>query len=207
MGQPNRREREALKHRGEILEAAEHLFAKRGFFKTSMAEIAREAEFSVGSLYQFFESKDAIYVALLEEKFDNYIAMVRRDIGRANDVPGKIEAMIRAKLGFFEQNRDFFRIYVSEWGGSEWTMRSDLGKEVWKKYQAYLGLITKVIRAGVREGLFRKSNPREMAYLFTGMTNILIHQWILGPGRESLIDKAGLIQDVFLKGVTRRGRQ
>jgi AcrR family transcriptional regulator len=75
---PKRKARELAQRKVEILTVAERLFARKGFFKTSMAEIAQEAEFSVGSLYQFFPSKEAVYVALMEEKFEEHLLVQRR---------------------------------------------------------------------------------------------------------------------------------
>ena len=54
VGRPSRKERETDQRRREILGVAERLFSHKGFFKTSIAEIAHDAEFSVGSLYQLF---------------------------------------------------------------------------------------------------------------------------------------------------------
>jgi AcrR family transcriptional regulator len=49
-----RKEREYLTHREEILQAAEKLFATKGFFHTTMNEIAEAAEFGTGTLYKYF---------------------------------------------------------------------------------------------------------------------------------------------------------
>ena len=44
-------------HRGSILAAAERLFAEKGTEKTTMDDIAREAEYSKATLYVYFQSK------------------------------------------------------------------------------------------------------------------------------------------------------
>lgn len=203
LGKPSRKEREVLQRRREILDVAERLFALKGFFKTSMADIARESEFAVGSLYQFFRSKDAIYAALMEEKFEEYLSLVARELDLAEGVIGKMEALISAKLQFFEKHRGFFRIYVSEWGGPEWTMKSALGGKIWKQYETYLSLIIRLMQSGIRKGIFKKMDPREMAYLFNGMMNSVIRHWIMNEGKESLVGKAASIKEVFLAGVLR----
>lgn len=52
-------------HRGSILAAAERLFAERGTDKTTMDDIAREAEYSKATLYVYFQSKEEIINAIL----------------------------------------------------------------------------------------------------------------------------------------------
>jgi AcrR family transcriptional regulator len=202
MSLSQRKARELAQRRVEILTVAERLFARKGFFKTSMAEIAQEAEFSVGSLYQFFPSKEAVYVALMEEKFEEYLGMVQRELATAKTVVDQVHALIATKFGFFEKHRDFFRIYVTEWGAGECSIKGALGQKISLLREAYLALLTNVMEAGIRRRLFKKLNAREAAHLFDGMINAMIHQWIASAGEESLVAKAEAIEDVFLRGVS-----
>ena len=52
-------------HRGSILAAAERLFTEKGIEKTTMDDIAREAEYSKATLYVYFQSKEEIINAIL----------------------------------------------------------------------------------------------------------------------------------------------
>jgi AcrR family transcriptional regulator len=196
-----RKARELAQRKFEILVVAERLFARKGFFKTSMAEIAQEAEFSVGSLYQFFPSKDAVYVALMEDKFAEYLALVRREVAAAKTVLDQLDALIATKFGFFEKHRNFFRIYVTEWGVGECSVKGALGERISGLRDEYLTLLTRIMAAGIRRRVFQKFDAREMAHLFDGMMNAIIHQWIASAGEESLTAKAGAIRDVYLRGV------
>ena len=66
MAELPRKEREKLQHKEEILTVALKLFSDRGFHNVSMQEIAEESEFSVGTLYKFFESKESLFAALMK---------------------------------------------------------------------------------------------------------------------------------------------
>jgi AcrR family transcriptional regulator len=200
---PQRKARELAQRKLEILTVAERLFARNGFFKTSMAEIAHESEFAVGSLYQFFPSKEAIYVALMEEKFQDYMALVQREVDAAAAVLDKVDALISTKAAFFEKHRNFFRIYVTEWGAGECSVKGALGERISSLREDYLSLITTIMAAGTRRRLFKKVDAREMAHLFDGMMNAVIRQWIASAGHESLTSKVDIIRDVFLHGVSR----
>jgi AcrR family transcriptional regulator len=207
MGRPNRKERELIQRRQEVLVVAERLFSQKGFFKTSMAEVAHDSEFAVGSLYQLFPSKDAIYVALMEEKFKEYLALVQREVAAAKGVLDKIEALIATKVGFFEKHRNFFRIYITEWGAGECSIKGVPGENIAALRQEYLALITATMEAGVKRRLFKKLDAQEMAHLFDGMMNAIIHQWIASAGDESLAAKAATISDTFLHGVLQEQRE
>ncbi len=180
MGQRSaRKTREQEWRRRDILVAAERLFSKNGFFKTGMAEIAEAAEFAIGTVYHFFKSKEEIYISLIEAKMEEFAARIDARVAAAPTATGKVEAVIRTKLEYFEENRNFFRIYVSEWSGFEWTMKSAFGERCWKRYQAQLDLVTDLIRSGSRQGEFRAVVPAEAAYALHGMLNSTIYLWIL----------------------------
>ena len=203
----SRREREIEQRRREILGAAERLFARRGFFKTGMADIAQASEFAVGSLYQFFNSKDEIYAALMEEKFEEYRVLAGREVDGAQGAVEKIEALVTTQLQFFEKHRDFFRIFASESGGAHCTVKGVPGAQVSKQYDAYLDLIARVMQTGIRQGLFKKMDSRELAHLFSGMMKSVIQPWIVSAGDEPLIGKAAVIREVFLRGALKdKGR-
>ena len=71
-----RKQREVEARRDDILSAAERLFSKHGFFKTSMAEIASAAQFAMGTVYKIFESKEEIYISLMESKVEELMQLL-----------------------------------------------------------------------------------------------------------------------------------
>src|SRR5207248_7118487 len=50
--------------RAQILDAAEEVFASKGYHEATIREIAQLAEFSVGAVYSFFETKDDLFVQI-----------------------------------------------------------------------------------------------------------------------------------------------
>ena len=199
-----RKQREIEARRDEILSAAECLFSKHGFFKTSMAEIAGAAQFAMGTLYRFFESKEDIYISLVEAKVEELMSLLEERVSHANTATEKIQAVIEVKLAFADKNRDFFRIYVSEWSGFEWTVKSAFGDRVWKRYLAQIQMVADLIREGIRKGEFREINPEDTSLAFHGMLNSTIYVWILQASpTKSLVAKGELLGSLFLNGITR----
>ena len=66
MGIAERKERERLVRREQILEAAYQLFHETGFSAATMDQIAERAELAKGTLYLYFKSKEEVYYALLD---------------------------------------------------------------------------------------------------------------------------------------------
>jgi AcrR family transcriptional regulator len=197
-----RKQREYEARREEILLAAGRKFSENGFFKTSMAEIAEAAQFAMGTVYRFFKSKEDIYISLVEAKVEELLRLLEEATRDHVSAQEKLRAVIHVKLAFADQNRAFFRIYVSEWSGFEWTVKSAFGERVWKRYLAQIDLVANLITDGIKSGEFRKVNPKETSLAFHGMLNSTIYLWILQAGpKDSLVDKGKWLGTLFLGGL------
>jgi AcrR family transcriptional regulator len=93
--------------RGQILEAARGAFARHGLAGTTVSQIARGADVAKGTVYLYFQSKDQILRALL----DDAVAQLYRDTVPVLAGPGTVEEKLRrfidATLAFFDRHRDF----------------------------------------------------------------------------------------------------
>ncbi len=111
----SRRDREKLLREEEIITAAERIFHDRGFEAASMDEIAREAQFTKRTLYQYFENKEELYFAVVLKGFRNlfeYLSQVAKP-----DESGfiKIQKTCKGYYEFFRNNPETFRA-ISFWG-------------------------------------------------------------------------------------------
>jgi AcrR family transcriptional regulator len=94
----------------KILDAAREEFGKRGFSETSIVGITQRAGVALGTFYTYFESKEALFKALVSDMS----AQVRDTVGPAlTGVAGSLERERRALatfLGFVRDHRDIYRI-------------------------------------------------------------------------------------------------
>ncbi len=74
MGVLERKGREKLELRSQILEAATELFLKEGFEKTSMRSIAEKIEYSPATIYLHFKDKNEIFQAIHDKGFEKFFA-------------------------------------------------------------------------------------------------------------------------------------
>jgi TetR/AcrR family transcriptional regulator len=69
-----RRLRQQEVSRTQLLDAAEEVFGRKGFHDTTLKEVAELAEFSVGSVYSFFESKDDLFRQIFVRRGEDFMA-------------------------------------------------------------------------------------------------------------------------------------
>ena len=190
-GRVGRREREYLVHREEILSAAEKVFAAKGFFLTTMSDIAREAEFGTGTLYKYFRSKEELYFTLIDEKVEEINRLVKDELSQEASAVERIKKVLGLQFEFFERNRDFFRIYISERNRFEWTVKEELGKDLHEKMVTYINILAEVMRQGIERKEFRSMNPMDLAHALVGIVNSFVFEWMISPETLSARFKGG----------------
>jgi AcrR family transcriptional regulator len=203
----SRKEREYLVHRGEILSAAEKVFAAKGFFPTTMSEIAETAEFGTGTLYKYFKSKEDLYFTLIDEKTDEINRLVKSELLQKTSAIERIKKVLGLQLEFIERNRDFFRIYTSEGSRFEWTVKDELGKGIHEKMVTYIHILAEVMNQGIEGGEFRALNPMDLAHALVGIVNSYIFEWLISPQSYPLISKLDTVLEIFLGGARQMERR
>ena len=202
-----RKERERLRREREILEAAERVFSRRGFFAAQVSEIAREAEFAVGTLYSFFKSKEEIYQRIIEEKVRDCIHQYKQ-AAETDTLPQiQIERLIDTKVEYFLANKDFFRIYVNEFRGMGYSLQRELREGVGSLYAEYLAWLSSIFRRGIKDGVFANLNPDALATAFEGVSNSALVRW-MRQEKDGLAEQmTAEIKALFFYGVVVRNRK
>lgn len=202
-----RKERKYLAHRVEILSAAEKVFAAKGFFPATMNDIAREADFGTGTLYRYFKSKEELYFTLIDEKVEEINRLVKAKLSRKASAVERIKDVLELQFEFFERNRDFFRIYISERNCFEWTVKDDLGKGLHEKMVTYINILAGVMRQGIKGGEFKSMNPMDLAHTLVGIVNSFVFEWMISHEPYPLISKLDTVLKIFLEGAQRTERR
>lgn len=108
------REEKKQQTKEAILEAAVHLFDTKGYEKTSIEELAREAGVGKGTIYTYFQTKAEIFYAFCEEQLE----FVHRELARKTDPEAPlIEQIMTVFMGEFlhvTENREFGRFFLQQ---------------------------------------------------------------------------------------------
>ena len=199
----SRKEREYQARREEILKAAERVFAQNGFHNSTVAEIAKESEFAIGTLYQFFKNKEELYYIMMIEKFDLLYSTLLTGVGKNIKCSEKLLCLVEIVFAFIERNVDFFRIFTWELNVLNSNMNNRLKDQLVAKHFAYIKLISDTIKEGFQEGVLKKGNADDLSTALLGMMNIFSFNWIYNQQQDSLKAKAPIIVNLFLNGAIR----
>jgi AcrR family transcriptional regulator len=161
-----RKQHERHIRRRRIQRAAREVFADKGYAKTSIEQVARQASLSVGAIYLYFRSKEDLYVSLLEETlevFDAELTQVRNRHAAADVRLRAAWSYLTTWAGADVEGTRILRL-VSQPG-----VRAQLSDEVSEAVGKGLGRIREHLAAmiadGVSNGIYRRSDAGEIADL------------------------------------------
>ena len=180
-----RKQREQERHRNEILDAAERVFSRNGFRASSVTDIAREAEFAVGTLYNFFESKEHLYQELFLRKVGEIDPRIRAEVAAVKDPRKKIERLIDTNLYFVRKYRDFFLLHMNEVIGVLKPIPLP-SPEVRRRYEDFIGFVAGVISDGIKKRVFEKCDPMYAAISLIGIVHNCGAMWISGKAQAEM---------------------
>ncbi len=199
-GSSRRQTRPRAERRLAFLAAAAGVFGVRGYHDASMADIARAAGAATGTLYLYFQNKEELYVALLEEKMLELSREVKTAEGGDSAPWAVLGRAVRAQLGFYERNRTFFQTFVRE----RLEMKARLQRRNWERVARAAGRHTRLmadfIVRGQRQGVIRRGDARRLALALLGMVNQLARDELSHLRGQKFAAHAEFVVDLFAHG-------
>ena len=207
MGLEERRKRERENRKNAILKAARKLFFEKGFRQVTVENIARKAEFSKGSIYLYFNSKEEIYSQILLndiDKFHDRVADILQGPSSAS------EALIRVAeiyVDFFLNDRELFRILMNFMlHNNDMNLPEDINNHIIKTTNRTISIIEQVFKYGIEKGEFPPDiNLRMNRNAIWGLLNGIISLHLFTgkeSGRTEVIHgtiKSGL--EIYIRGM------
>ena len=168
-----------LRHReadlAGLVEAAEKVFSERGFHATSIRDIAREAGFGIGGVYQFFASKDDLYLKVVEEQWEHFFHLLNEALA-ADGFDRRIQALTVAMFKAFEERRGFFKLFLSERGRLSASFSGEIAARVGQHTRRLRKELVELMRQGIESGSLRTGDPELLASAYLGMVHTCIFE-------------------------------
>ncbi|MBW2443608.1 MAG: TetR/AcrR family transcriptional regulator [Deltaproteobacteria bacterium] len=192
----NRKEKNNKYHL--ILEAAIKVFARQGFYQSTVAQIAREAGVADGTIYLYFKNKDDILVQFFNYRTKQVFDGFRAAVDQADNSLDKLRNLIRRHLMEFQQDRNMAVVYQVETHQSSRLAEEQI-REMAKMYQ---DLVSEIVETGQQEGSIRKDLYVSLVKRFIlGAVDEVINTWLHSDKRYDLVTMADPLVDLFIRGI------
>lgn len=200
----SRKERDRRRRKEDFLLAAERLFAEKGYQQTSIEDIARTAEYSVGTVYRYFESKEDLYTALMASKVQDYFVFLKEKLEAAPTALECFRALTRGKIEFVERDKEFFRLYARELATPFSPVPAALQARLAGTIQEFKTYMREKLRACMVAGGIREMEEDKLLSAFHGLTNNLLLDVLRGDIEATGEDLERFILDLLENGVVWR---
>jgi len=196
-------EHDKEERRGDILAAAKKVFARKGYHATTIADIARTAKLSYGSIYWYFDSKDALFHALMEAEgkaLRDHVteALLTTPSRRAPDAP--FRAAVRATFEFFESDRALVKLLFRD----SYALGDRFEKRLFGMYERFITDIEGVVEDAQRRGLIIDAPPRMVAYSVTALVGQIAHRRLITDDGLPASEAADFVVSLLLDGLLPR---
>ncbi|HEY7795560.1 MAG TPA: TetR/AcrR family transcriptional regulator [Gaiellaceae bacterium] len=165
-------EREREKRR-QILRAAIAVFARSGYHRSRVADVAKEAGVAYGLVYHYFGSKEDLLDTIFRRTWARMLQAVEEVEATEGSAREQLAGVARIVLGSWEADPDLIRVLIREVARSP-----QLGQEVGEIQHAFAGL-QRIIARGQEQGELRRDvDPRLAAWVLYGALEEILTGWV-----------------------------
>jgi len=192
--------------RYEILSAAKKVFARNGFHATTMGDIAREAGLAYGSVYQYFDSKEDLFHALMSVEADALRIHVVAALNAVRDRPEgnwrpPLRVIVRATLEFFEADGATTTLLLRD----AYVLGGSFEKHLGKIYETFIDDMEGQMANAERHGRVLGAPPRLVAYSIAVLIGQLAHRRLTTDDGVTAAEVAEFIVSLFVNGAQESG--
>lgn len=156
--------------RAQLLDAAEEVFGRKGFHETTLKEVAELAEFSVGSVYSFFENKDDLFRQIFIRRGDEFMGALRAALDAGGGTATEqLHRLVDFEIGWFRSHPHFGRLFLRYSSATMPSPEREVDASITANYEESMRLQADLFARGQASGEFRTGDPQVLGRLFSGL--------------------------------------
>lgn len=163
-----------------IRQAAIRVFAREGFHQARMETIAHEAGVAVGTIYNYFDSKEKVLLSIFKAEFEERVHFYKELRESGLSIPEQIQRILQAHFSLLSERKELAQLLLRE----RFNLSKGFKNKVLDLYREMLQQIEVVIREGVEQGRVRSCNPRIIAPALLGVVQSISACGMLYPEEE-----------------------
>jgi len=195
----SRKERDKLRNKEAILDAAVHLFAHKGFNETKLEDVAALAEFGKGTIYNYFENKNDLLMSAFDYALGKIIDYIEEQLKRVTSPLDRLRLIVNAQFEYYRSNEDFLRVIVANQQIIGKMIHEEPGKGLHMRFMHLRKLMISELQVAIDSKQLKPGSAVRYASYLSGM----IHGQVRSlNNHEIMIDEVNSdeIVDIFLNG-------
>ncbi|HWR58664.1 MAG TPA: TetR/AcrR family transcriptional regulator [Thermodesulfovibrionales bacterium] len=184
--------RSGTESRKKILNAALKVFSEYSYKGASVRMIARSAGVSVGAVYLYFRSKEALYTTLVKSMLDDLSEKSKELVKDIKDPAVTMRAFISMRIEYAKKHRGLILVQGREQGFT-------FGMKMKRAFFAHQRkVVEEIVRSGIAAGKFRKCDAGEVSKVTICMLRGFLLSIVVEPDALFSAEEGG---DLILKGL------
>lgn len=192
----------SAKTKSAIMESATMLFARDGYESAGVAEICSLAGVSKGAFYYHFESKEAVFLELIDTWLNALETNFSTVTSQAKSVPDGLLEMAGMMQPLFENNRYFMGLFLELWTHAN--RNEKIRRSTIAPYRRFQEAFANLISQGITEGTLEEIDPETASQLLLSLSSGLFLQAALEPETDDWGYKLQESIKMLLNGIKRR---
>jgi AcrR family transcriptional regulator len=203
LSRPRRRavsDEDKASRRNDILAAAKEVFAAQGYHATTIADIARAAGLSYGSIYWYYESKEVLFHELMSAEaaaLRTHIADAVRGAPLDEGPAAPFKAAVRATLEFYDCDRALVKLLFRD----AFALGTAFERHLYEIHSSFVDDAQHLVEAAQRQGVFAEGSPRMMAFAITALVGQLAHRRLTTDDGQTAGVAADFLVNLLLNGL------
>ena len=174
------------------------MFARQGFYQSTVAQIAREAGVADGTIYLYFKNKDDILVQFFNYRTKQVFDRFRAAVNQSDNSQDKLRSLVRRHLAEFQRDRDMAVVYQVETHQNSRLAEA----QIREMSQMYQDIVSEIVETGQQEGSIRKDLYVGLVKRFIlGAVDEVINTWLHSDKNYDLVSMADPLVDLFVRGI------
>lgn len=154
------------KTREKIIKHALKIFAQKGFFRTTVDDIAQATGVAKGTVYLYFKDKQDLYIATIDEHFNRALEELSAIEAETTTPSEKMEEIAINLIDYIKTLKTSYMLFTFENINLKGKTLKQMHTVIEPKIQEMIEIISKIIRSGIHSNEFRKVDPKVAAFYF-----------------------------------------
>lgn len=185
--------------KGQILSAAEKIFALKGYTEATIADVAREAKVSEATIYEYFPSKEDLLFSIPGETVSKSKERIEFTLQFIRGASNRLRAVIYHYLWFYDTHPDYAAVTMMILKQN----RKFLEEKAYQDIREISRIILQIIQEGITTGEFRADlNPHLIRSVILGTIEHMLTRRILLGKPENLVGFTDPLADLVIGGIT-----